>query len=127
MPLEYSWNQRYGSDDEDGYCEEQFFELWTLKPLRELTLEDVLWCLVAAASNPFATHLRLYVFIGTQNAYRSARKRYLALMQELEKQFGFSPSEDGSDFLSSDGDFSILISLFTEDETEKIFASEQYV
>lgn len=116
MPFLSSWVTRYYGEDTEP--EDNYFDLWSIKPLIELSVEDILWSLVAAAQDPFATHLQLYVFIGNKKTCQFPNRVFKKLMKDLATQFGFSPMEWGTDFKDEDGDFSVVISLFSEHECD---------
>lgn len=118
LSLVDSWSVRYGTGEEEQA--DEYFDLWSIKLLQELTPEDLLWCLVAAASDPFATHLQLYVFIGQGEANRTAEESFESLIDSFRDEFGFFPSEYGTDFCGEDGDFCVMVSLFSNDESERI-------
>lgn len=119
MPLLDSWCIRYYAED-NAEPKQDLFELWSTKPLYELTAEDLLWCLVAAANNPFATHLHLYTFIGDLKTHPLPSNTLQALIDSLEAEFGFNPSAVGHDFEDADAEHGILVSLFSAQEYERV-------
>jgi len=113
MELFTSWQMRYGTGKQP---EEDYFELWSITPLWELTSEDLLWALVAAAQDPFVTHLCLYVYIGTASTCPDPDIVLDVLIRNFVDSYGFMPLDVGEDFLDGEGEFRIILSLFSEDE-----------
>ncbi len=112
MSLCESWFTRF-RDSEDT---PDWFELWTIVPLTELTADDIIWALIAAAMDPEAAHLILAVFPG--NCANPVHK-----IEELVNEltiYGFCPYDLDWSFEESAGEFLLRFSVFSEKEAYHI-------
>lgn len=112
LSLRESWFTRFGDEgNQAGY-----FQLWTVVTLDNLTADDLMWALVAAALDPLVTHLILYVFPAV---CRNPKNKIDALIAELTGQ-GFSPFDFDWHLQESDGDQILIFSVFSEEEAYRI-------
>ncbi|MEK7201631.1 MAG: hypothetical protein AAB737_03285 [Patescibacteria group bacterium] len=108
LSLKDSWFARFG----DLGAQPDWFELWTVVPLEHLTTDDLIWALVAAALDPEAANLVLFVFPGT---CINPVQKIEDLVGELAA-YGFSPYNLDWAFEESDGDHVLFLSVFSESE-----------
>lgn len=112
LPMTMSWQKRseaseFVTDDDHEFC------LWSPVPVEALTEDDLIWMLVAAAMQPYTTHLHVYIQNLTQD--KSCVHHLMALMQKLEV-LGYEPADFDVILTSSSMWNYLKVSLFSEDE-----------
>lgn len=108
-----SWRTRLG---EEGDIPDTF-HLYTIVPFSQVTVDDLMWALVAAAMNPLMSHLALHVFF---HGCTDIKVRVPRLLQELEAN-GFSPDfHCHYDQESGNTEAMLIMSLFSEDEDTSV-------
>ncbi len=113
-----SWVTRMGLYEEDTVS----LEVSSIVPLEELTVDDVLYALVAAAVFTEISHLTLYVFPSTCPDPDSVITR---LEKEL-RRLHFLPYAFDWKFDDETGDKALVMSVFSEDEAYRIHDLYQF-
>lgn len=112
LSLKDSWITRFGYEE----VRPDWFELWTVVPLEDLTADDLMWALIAAALDPEVAHLVLFVFPGSCS---DPVYKIETLLEELSC-YGFSPYDIDWALEESDGDHVLFLSVFSETEAYHI-------
>lgn len=112
LSLQDSWFTRHGHDG----AQPDFFHLWTLVPFEKLTVDDLIWALVAAALNPIVSHLVLYVFPASSS---DPKGKIDELVAQLTQQH-FCPFDFDWRFNEADGDQILVFSVFSEKEAYRV-------
>lgn len=108
LSLADSWFARFG---ESG-APPDWFELWTIVPFEKLTADDLIWAITAAALDPEAANIVLFVFPAS---CPDPVSKVGDLVNDLS-HLGFSPYNIDWAFDESDGDNVLFLSVFSEAE-----------
>lgn len=110
LPMLMSWARRTETTEFISN-EDHIFEVCLLSPVHTLTADDLMWALVAAAIQPYSTHV--HIRIPDLSTEQSCVHRMIAVLKELQR-FAFDPF-DYDVFEGARGIY-LRVSLFTEDE-----------
>lgn len=114
-PLLLGWMARHGSEHPRTVP----FVLWPTGKLDKLTVDDLLWCLIAAALDERSTHLELR-FRPPPSFLPPPEEDMDALLRELE-ELGFDSMDREGDYVGdSSGEIYLRFALFSTEEYQRV-------